>query len=218
MPNPKRLVRTVSGDEADRLDAQVHERLQIAAERDLGDGFQFLVRLPKRANLPCGGIRCTVEARLAGRPFSRFRLDMGLGDAVLDPPEWVEGSALLDFAGIPAARVALYPVVQQIAEKIHAYTFPWGDRDNTRVKDLVDLVLLVQSEPLEPERVSRALRATFEMRGTHPLPARLPAPPWDWDEPYAALAEDLGLPARTPAQAHVYLDTQWRRWNLGLVV
>lgn len=41
---------------------------------------------------------------------------------------------------------------------------------------------------------------------------------WDWDEPYAALAEELGLPARTPAQAYVYLDTHWRRWNLGLAV
>jgi hypothetical protein len=202
VPRSERVAEHAAGPIA----AQIHERMQIAAERDLGEGFQFLIRLPTRTSLPGGGIRCSVEARLAGRTFSRFRLDVGFGDIVLDPPEWVEGSSLLDFAGIPVARVALYPLAQQIAEKIHAYTFPWADRDNTRVKDLVDLVLLVQSERLEPERVRRALVATFETRGTHPLPARLPAPPWDWEEPYAALARELGLSARTPAQAYLYLD------------
>jgi hypothetical protein len=213
VPEPERLASVVSGGEADPIEVQIYERLQIAAERDLGDGFQFLIRLPKRTSLPGGGIRCTVEARLAGRAFARFHLDVGFGDTVLESPEWVEGSSLLDFAEIPAARAALYPLPQQIAEKIHAYTFPWEDRDNTRVKDLVDLVLLLQSERLEPERVRRALVATFETRGTHPLPAKLPAPPWDWDEPYAALAEELGLSARTPAQAYVYLNAHWRWWN-----
>jgi hypothetical protein len=209
VPEPERL----AGDEADPIETQIHERLQIAAEGDLGDGFQFLIRLPKRSSLPGGGIRSTVEARLAGRTFARFHLDLGFGDVVLDPPEWVEGSSLLDFAGIPTARVALYPLAQQIAEKLHAYTFPWEDRDNTRVKDLVDLVLLVQSEQLGPERVRRALVATFETRGTHPLPGKLPTPPRDWEEPYAALAEELGLPARTPAQAYVFLDAHWQQWN-----
>jgi hypothetical protein len=163
--------------------------------------------------VPGGGIRCTIEARLAGRTSARFHLDVGFGDAVLDPPEWVEGSGLLDFAGIPVARVALYPLTQQIAEKIHAYTFPWENRDNTRVKDLVDLVLMLQSERLEPERVRQALVATFETRGTHPLPTKLPAPPWDWEEAYAALAEELALSARTTAPAYELLDAHWRRWN-----
>ena len=120
---------------------------------------------------------------------------------------------MLDFAGIPVARVALYPIAQQIAEKIHAYSFPWEDRDNTRVKDVVDLVLLVQTVQLEPERVRRALVATFETRGTHPVPPRLPAPPWDWEESYTALAEELGLKARTLAEAYLLLDAYWRWWN-----
>jgi len=125
----------------------------------------------------------------------------------------VESSALLDFAGIPAGRVALYPLAQQIAEKIHAYTFPWQGRDNTRVKDLVDLVLLTQLEQPDPEHVRRALTATFEARGTHRLPLKLPTPPRDWAESYADLAEKLGLQARTLAEAYVYLDAHWRRWN-----
>lgn len=214
VPEPERLLSPPAGDEAARRDAQIHEQLQIAAERDLGDGFQFLVRLPKRTAMPGGGIRCSVEARLAGRVFARFHLDVGLGDAVLDPPEWVTGSDMLDFAGIPAARVALYPVAQQFAEKIHAYTFPWQDRDNTRVKDLVDLVLLIHAWQVDPERVRHALRATFAARVSHPLPLQLPEPPQDWAEPYAALARDLDLPAATLSEAYAYLASYWSEWKL----
>ena len=213
VPDPARLASPSVEHTENQIDAQIREELQIAAERDLGDGFQFRGRLSKRAGLPGGGIRFAVETRLAGRVFARFHLDMGLGDTVLDPPEWVDSGALLDFAGIPAAQVALYPLAQQIAEKIHAYTFPWQDRDNTRVKDLVDLVLLAQLGQVEPERIRRALAATFKSRGTHPLPTKLPTPPGDWAEPYADLAEKLGLDARTLAQAYTCLDAYWRWWN-----
>ena len=207
---------TAAGEKTLRAD-MVHEHLQQAAERDMNDGFAFLIRAPKdeRTGAPWGGIRCSVQARLAGRTFARFHLDVGLGDAVLGQPDWVEGSPLLSFAGIPAARVALYPVAQQFAEKIHTYTFPWRDRDNTRVKDIVDIVLLMDSGLLEPNRVKRALRATFETRGTHPLPERLPMPPTDWAEPYAALAQDLQLPVVTLQEAYTYLNTCWQEWDLG---
>ena len=195
----------------------VYEHLQQAVERDLGDGFEFLVSYPReeRTGAPGGGGRCPVEARLAGRRFARFHLDIGLGDAVLDQPDWVAGSSLLDFAGIPPARVALYPPAQQFAEKVHAYTFPWQDRDHTRVKDLVDLVLLVDSGLLEPDHVVRALGATFETRKTHPLPPRLPEPPPAWEESYADLAHELKLSALTLHAAHAHLDAYWQRWGLG---
>jgi hypothetical protein len=217
VPDPDHLrLPTAAGKDASYTHI-VYDYLQQAAERDLGDGFGFLIGWPKKqqAGAPGGGIRCSVEARLAGRIFVQFHLDVGLGDAVLDQPDWVEGSALLTFAGIPAARVALYPVAQQFAEKAHAYTFPWRDRDNTRVKDMVDLVLLVNSGLLEPDRLKCALRATFGTRGTHSLPTNLPEPPPDWAESYAALAQELELPALTLQEAHTYLDAYWWKWGLG---
>lgn len=217
VPNPERLqLRRARGKGLNPARA-VHERLQQAASGDLNDGFEFLVGQPKpeRTAAPGGGVRCSVEARLAGRTFVRFHLDVGIGDPVLGQPDWVKGSGLLSFAGISPARIALYPLDQQFAEKVHAYTFPWQDRDNTRVKDLVDLVLLLEAGQLKPERVKEALRATFGARGSHSLPAQLPAPPMEWTEPYAALAEELRLPADTLQDAHAYLDTHWQRWGLG---
>jgi len=213
VPAPEHL--TAAAGSASRVEA-AHECLQQAAECDLNDGFEFLVGRPvqMRAGAPQGSIRCHVEARLAGRVFAKFRLDVGLGDVVLGQPDWAEGNIRLDFAGIPMVRLALYPANQQFAEKIHAYTFPWRDRDNTRVKDLVDLVLLAHSGLLDPANLRRALRATFEARSTHPLPARLPEPPPDWAEPYAALAREIGLPVPTLQEAYAWLDTQWCSWEL----
>jgi hypothetical protein len=217
VPDPGRFQPPTSTGQRASITRAVYEQLQQAVERDLGDGFEFLIGYPReeQAGAPGGGGRCPVEARLAGRPFALFHLDIGLGDAMLDQPDWVAGSPLLDFAGIPAARVALYPPAQQFAEKVHAYTFPWQDRKNTRVKDLVDLVLLIDSGLLEPDRVKRALEATFETRKTHPLPPRLPEPQPTWEESYADLAQELRLSALTLHAAYAHLDTYWQRWGLG---
>jgi len=54
----------------------------------------------------------------------------------------------------------------------------------------------------------------FEARNTHLLPARLPEPPPDWAEPYAALAREIGLPVPTLQEAYAWLDTQWCSWGL----
>ena len=40
-----------------------------------------------------------------------------------------------------------------------------------------------------------ALRQTFEMRATHPLPTVLPAPPPEWETPYRRLSTELAIPS-----------------------
>ena len=219
VPEPERLhLPSEAGISQERAD-KLHEYLQLAAERDLGDGFRFLIRAPRGelTGAPGGGVRCGVEARLAGRIFAQFHVDVGLGDPMLGEPAWVDGGPLLDFAGIPAVRIPVVPAAQQFAEKIHAYTFPWQDRDNTRVKDLVDLVLLVHAGLLEAAQVREALQVTFRLRATHPLTAELPKPPEAWSESFRALASELGLPVQDLEQAHAYLSAFWGRHGLGQV-
>jgi hypothetical protein len=67
------------------------------------------------------GLRYTVQALLDDRTFEKLHVDVGIGNAVTEPPEFLFTTALLDFAGLPLTRVACYPVTQQIAEKPHAY-------------------------------------------------------------------------------------------------
>ncbi len=194
-----------------------YEHLQQAAAHALNDGFEFRLAQPnlEQTGAPGGGLRCAVEARLAGRTFARFHLDLGLGDTITTRPEWIQLHSLLEFAGIPAPRIALYPVEQQFAEKVHAYTFPWRDRENTRVKDLADLVLLITSGLLDAMRVRTALHATFETRGTHALPDALPSPPPGWAAAYAALAQEYALPAATLDAAFVLVCDYWQEHGFG---
>lgn len=121
------------------------------------------------------------------RTVARFHLDAGVGDVVLEPLETAECHDWLGFAGIEKPRVSMISGEQQFAEKIHAYTLPRSSQ-NSRVKDLVDLVLLIGDGPLDRARVASALHLTFARRETHALPATLIAPPEDWQTPFEVLA------------------------------
>jgi hypothetical protein len=81
---------------------------------------------------------------------------------------------------------------QQFAEKAHAYTLP-RDHPNSRVKDLVDMALLIGDSVLDRQRLLEALRLTFQRRKTHPLPNLLEAPSLAWSVPFESLAKECGL-------------------------
>ncbi|MBW1951309.1 MAG: nucleotidyl transferase AbiEii/AbiGii toxin family protein [Deltaproteobacteria bacterium] len=168
--------------------------LQRAALRDLGDWFQFEVGQPRAATaLPEGGLRFPMRALLDGRTFEAFHLDLGLGDPVLEEPEWVAGPSLLEFAGIAPTSFPCYPLSQQIAEKLHALTRPYAGGEGSRVRDLVDLLLIAEMAYLEAVSLWTAIHATFRARETHAIPHVLPQPPSDWQRPYRRLAEEVGL-------------------------
>src|SRR4029077_10903350 len=113
------------------------------------------------------------EAILVGKTYAKFHIDIGIGDAKTNEPERLTGDDLLEFAGIAPTVVLAIPKPQQFAEKAHAYTFPWSGRPNTRTKDLVDLVLLIERGLPDVERIRAALAVIFGTRGTHLLPAEL---------------------------------------------
>jgi Nucleotidyl transferase AbiEii toxin, Type IV TA system len=172
----------------------VRSMLQSVANLSLGDWFEFEIGPPVMdlTAAPYGGARYPVEARMDERTFARFHLDAGIGDVVIQPLETIICRDWLGFAGIESARVRMIAREQQFAEKIHAYTLP-RNAANSRVKDLVDLALLIGSGGLDRQRILDALRLTFERRGTHDLPTGLVAPPADWQIPFQALAEECGL-------------------------
>jgi hypothetical protein len=181
-------------------EAAILDLLQDTVSCDLHDFFTFLVGEPMMdlEGAPYGGSRYPVDARLDGRTFSRFHVDVGLGDNAIEPLDSVRGKDWLGFAGIPAGSFPLISKEQQFAEKYHAYTRPRADRPNSRVRDLIDLVLLMRSEGLDLKRAQAALSMTFSKRKTHDLPEHVPPPPDDWAGPFQAMArpcridEELG--------------------------
>jgi hypothetical protein len=65
---------------------------------------------------------------------------------------------------------------QQFAETLKAYTLPRTDRENSRVKDLVDMVLLL-NRGIDPPGLRETIRRTFDHRATHPMTSQIPPPP-----------------------------------------
>jgi hypothetical protein len=84
---------------------------------------------------------------------------------------------------------------QQWTEKFHAYTRPRGKRVNTRSKDLVDLVLLINLGELSLVRLKDCVTTTFGRRATHSTPAFVPPPPLEWELVFARLAREAGIDA-----------------------
>ena len=184
------------------------EELQRAAELDVGDYFAFTVSAPtsrgRFAGPPLGGYRFSVEARLGGWRFDRFPLDVGQGDVTVREPDRVPGQVDLTFAGLATPEFAVYPLEDHFAEKLHAYTTP---RENpSRVKDLVDMVLLIELGLGSTDLLRRSIEATFDRYARHTLPKVLPEPPPGWGEAFAQLAAEVDRPARDLDEAYRRLE------------
>ncbi len=140
-------------------------------------------------------IRFHVTAELGGRTFDQFVVDIGFTDPISWKPDTIRTSGLLAFAGIDPVELPAVPLSQHIAEKVHAYTRTYGssDRPSTRPKDLVDILLIADSEVIEASALRQALETTFAARKRQPLPSSLPAPPSSWDQSYRRMATDVGV-------------------------
>src|SRR5229473_6687595 len=174
---------------------QVRAMLQDSAAIQLNDYFEFLVGEPRQEldGAPEGGIRYPVDARMDGRGFARFHVDIGIGDEVMEPVEVVEGRDWLGFGGIAPPSFPIISREQQFAEKLHAYSLPREDRVNTRTKDLIDMLLLIRHGNLDNSRLAAAMKATFAKRATHPVPRKIEPPPSEWEPVFQALARECSL-------------------------
>ena len=133
---------------------------------------------------------------LAGRPFEEFVIDVALDDSPDSATDSVTTPDLLGFAGIEPVVVPAVSLATHLAEKLHAYTRAYeGGRVSSRVKDLIDLVLIAGLFELDGAAVRSAVDDVFAARASHSIPPSLPAPPAEWRAPYRHLAETLGLDA-----------------------
>ena len=135
-----------------------------------------------------------VEAWMDARIFARFHLDVGIADVVMQPLEAIRGRDWLEFAGVRSPLIRIIAGEQQFAEKLHAYTLP-RSTPNSRVKDLIDLVLLIRLGNLREDRVVDAIRLTFERRRTHSVPSEILPPPAEWETQFRTLADECRLSA-----------------------
>lgn len=135
------------------------------------DGLVFrtdsVVAEPIRDAMDYGGIRVTLEARLAQARIP-IQADIGFGDAITPAAEEIDYPTLLD---APAPKVQAYPRETVVAEKYEA-TVRLGIA-NSRMKDFYDLWAMARTFDFDGELLCAAIRKTFERRKTD-LPKTAP--------------------------------------------
>ena len=187
------------------------ELLLDASALRLDDGFEFtLERSGADDDVAGGGERWAVSAAVAAREFERIAIDVGFAKAPVLPPDTVASSHLLDFAGVQTVGVPTIALEQHVAEKLHAYTRTYAvDKPSSRVKDLVDVVVIAQTMTIEAAKLRHAMAEIFARRKTHPRPQAAPAPPADWASAWSRLVAELPVDTNVRAghnTASVFLD------------
>lgn len=150
---------------------------------EVDDGVRFDLKGLRieaiREEVEYGGSRLRTTAALAGARIP-ITVDIGFGDAVEPGIEDIYLPVLLD---MPSPRLRAYSPETVIAEKFHAMVAL--GRANSRMKDYYDVWMLTSAFEYEPDRLRRAIVATFARRST-PIPAGVPD---GLSDPFAA---DLG--------------------------
>lgn len=148
--------------------------------------------------------RVSVGCSVDGRRFDRLKLDVVAQFAeVAEALEPLVIASPVPFAGFAPVTVAAVDVYQHAAEKLHAMSRVYAhDLPSSRVKDLVDLALLIEAGLLVNERaLRRRLIVVHEHRDGSLPPEDLPDPPAAWSAGYDRLVEDLDLSVRTAGDA-----------------
>jgi hypothetical protein len=115
-----------------------------------------------------GGVRVVLNSELA-RARCNVQVDIGFGDAVTPAPLPAVYPVLIK--DLPAPRLRTYPVHTVVAEKLHAISLL--GMTNSRLKDYLDLKVLLEREELEADTLARAVAATYLRRGMA-VPVQLP--------------------------------------------
>lgn len=174
---------------------------------DLNDLFSYELTAPpaELQGPPGGGLRFVAMARIVGQQLVTFKIDISASDVILGNLEQHLSDPVLAAIGYPRSRFPVYPVAQSIAEKIHALTLP-RDQENTRARDLVDLVWFAERFTIHSTDVIDAAIATFAVRDEHPWPPTITPAPSSWAKPYAKLRQEVGLKPEGLVDATAYVS------------
>lgn len=135
------------------------------------DGVHFLASSvtlrPIRDQDEYGGQRVVLVGNL-GTARLHVQVDVGVGDRLTPPAEWIEYPVLLD---LPRPRLRAYRAETTIAEKLHAMVLL--DMQNSRMKDFFDIWRLAAERSFAGDLLVEAVRNTFDRRQTS-VPLVLP--------------------------------------------
>lgn len=191
----------------------LQERLAEALDADpFGDGFVLVAGavVPLAADqVGHGTWRSKVAAHLGGRPFGGIHLDISPRPLELDQTDALPLPNSLAFAGIDAPVIEVIDVHRHAAEKFHGMLKDFGERPNSRVRDLIDLLIFCEHQMLDPKKLAVAVEQVWEERDGVPPPADLPPLPDGWLFRYEGIAADQHLATTSLPAALAVVTALW---------
>jgi len=174
--------------------------LRRLADRPLvGDLLSFTIGDPQRG----GGqdidhvvAKLKVTAYIGAAEYGgHFPIDLSLNQRAAEPIDWLQPRPVIELPGTdPLPRFALYPLAEQVADKICAMFATYRGAPSSRYRDLVDLVFIITGQELDASRTINALRGEAGRRQLD-LPAELVSPGAGWDQGYRTAAAETSLSA-----------------------
>lgn len=163
------------------------------ASADAGDFIEF--SLASRGTLVGieRGEQLSFNCSIGGKRFNQVKVDVVVSDPPIGSVEVVEPLSAPRNGFISRLSYRLYPVVDQIADKLSATAARYGteERPSTRTKDLIDLALLIRTQELDSDELRLAINTGFYRRRLEPMEQF--QVPDGWERAYARLA--AGVPA-----------------------
>ncbi len=169
--------------------------LIAAAAVDLADHFRFEVRVTgvraERPGQPGTSLALLhVTAYVGVSPVAQFTVDVVIGSIVTSAAQRVVPVPVVEVAGLTSPAYLLYPIADHIADKVCA-TFEAhpGGRPSSRVRDLVDLVIIARTQVIEASALRIAIEAERSNRNLPHITGY--ATPAGWRTTYRRLASTV---------------------------
>jgi hypothetical protein len=154
-------------------------------------------------------LRVKTEVYTGAAKWDAFDIDVSCERHFVDSVEPVQPSPILELAGVPPLpQFQLYPLVDQIGDKVAAMYETHAGVPSNRYRDLVDLTLLTGIAELDAALLLAALRSRAKhARSPMTLPSVMRSPGAGWADGYPAEAArariDNHLRRLKPALAYV---------------
>lgn len=163
-----------------------------------GDRDPFVFEIDRRSALTgvTEGAQLTVTVRLGAQEFDRFPIDLTTGLTFVGPIQTIRKDLVVQIDDVqPPPPMRLYPLVDQVADKIAAMYETHNGHPSGRFRDLVDLVIILTAEDvdIDADILVQAL-SVQEQRRQMRLPGAMIRPGPAWNNGYAAEAARTTVP------------------------
>ncbi len=168
--------------------------LRRLAQMDLDDHFHFVYT--RHIDLIGGdeqpyteGYRVYFDVYLGVRSKQSLHVDLAVGAGLTAPITVMKPESRLNLPRLISYEYRLYPVVDQIADKVCATMKTYGNQQSSREKDLVDLVVLATTQQVDGTALGQAISTEARRRAMEPF-AHLVIPR-KWGRSYAQMAKTV---------------------------